>query len=129
MGTIGRYRQFISDYATIKKGKPFEFTKKVKESFDRLKLALFSSPVLVHPDFTRRIFIQCEASNMGIAYFFQKLTFRSEREVSAVVMVIKKSLPYIELLTFSVITDHTSLKWIMSQKDVRGRLSKWSLHM
>lgn len=91
--------------------------------------------MLVHPDFTRRGFIQCEASNVGIAYFFQKLTsgqrnyFVTEREVLAVVMAIKKFLPYIELLTFSVITDHSSLKWLMSQIDVSGRLAKWSLNM
>ncbi|XP_059221494.1 uncharacterized protein LOC131996064 [Stomoxys calcitrans] len=159
MGTTGWYRRFIADYATIaapifntlKKGKQFNFPEDAKEAFNKLKEALVTSPVLTHPDFTRHFYVQCDASDLGIgavlfqrddsggehpiAYFSHKLTSAqrnysvTERECLAVVMAIKRFRPYIELLPFSVITDHSSLKWLMSHRDLSGRLARWSLHL
>lgn len=159
MGTTGWYRRFIADYATIatpicetlKKGKKFEFTKEACVAFDQLKLCLSSSPVLIHPDFSKTFYVQCDASDVGIgavlfqedddgiehpiAYFSKKLSAAqknysvTERECLAVVSAIKRFRPYIELMKFVVITDHSSLKWLMSQRDLSGRLARWSLQL
>lgn len=37
--------------------------------------------------------------------------------------------PYVEMMTFTVITDHASLKWLMTLKDLSGRLARWSLQL
>lgn len=107
--------------------------------------------MLTHPNFEKYFYILCDASDFGIgavlfqrdevdeehpiAYFSQKLTPAqknycvTEREGLAVVMAVKKFRPYIELMPFSVITDHNSLKWLMSTKDLSGRLARWSLYL
>jgi len=40
---------------------------------------------------------------------------------------IKKFRAYIERKKFGVITDHSSLQWLMQQKDLSGRLARWSI--
>ena len=58
LGSLNYYRRFMKQFATIaaplydllKKGKKFEWTKDCQDSFDRLKKALTSSPVLSVPD-------------------------------------------------------------------------------
>lgn len=159
LGATGWYRKFISYYAsiaapisnTVKKGKAFSFPAETKVAFDNLKNALVTSPVLVHPDFTKHFYIQCDASDYcvgavlfqkddngeehPIAYFSHKMTSAqrnytvNERECLAVVLAIKKFRPFVELVAFTVITDHSSLKWLMSHRDLSGRLSRWSLHL
>lgn len=133
------------------KGKKFLFTEEAKRAFETLKKCLTSSPVLRHPNFNNTFYIQCDASDVGIgavlfqedetggehpiAYFSKKLTSAqknysvTERECLAVVMAVKRFRPYIELMHFVIITDHSSLKWLMSQRDLSGRLARWSLQL
>ena len=52
----------------------------------------------------------------------------TEREALALVEGIKKSQPYLFGRKFTVITDHSSLRWLMNAvKDATGRLARWSL--
>lgn len=51
----------------------------------------------------------------------------TELECLAVILAIKKYRSYIEGHTFKVITDHASLKWLMGQKDLQGRLARWAI--
>lgn len=146
LGTAGWYRRFIKDFATmaapltdaLKKGKKFEISTEALEAFNSLKRALTSAP-----DFSKRFWVQCDASDYGlgavlyqkenddaekpIAYFSQKFNecqrkySTTEKECLAAVMAVKKFLSYIDLIPFTVVTDHASLKWLMSLKDLNGR--------
>lgn len=52
----------------------------------------------------------------------------TEREVLALVEGITKFQPYLFGRKFTVITDHSSLRWLMMNvKDATGRLARWSL--
>lgn len=136
----------------IKKSvKPFKLSNESVDAFKNLKEALSTAPVLAQPDFTREFIIQCDASRVGvggvlyqmddngsehpIAFVSQKLNkcqknyTVTELECMAAVICVKKFRPYIEGLPFRIITDHSSLRWLMNQKDLNGRLARWSLKL
>lgn len=159
LGMTGWYRRFIQDFSTITfpltemltKKKTFVWTDKAQEAFDQLKTRLTSAPLLIHPNYSKPFILQCDASTHGvgavlaqkddngiekpIAYMSHKLNKAqrnytiTELECLAVVMAIKKFRPYIEGLEFKVVTDHASLKWLMGQRDLSGRLARWSLKL
>ena len=159
LGTAGWYRRFIANFASVSaplsdllknKGK-FIVTPESVESFNALKVALTTAPVLRHPDFKRRFWVQCDASHIGvgavlyqvndeghenpIAFYSQKLNkcqrnySVTEKECLAAILAVERFRPYIELMTFTVVTDHASLKWLMQLKDLTGRLARWSLRL
>ncbi|XP_055840052.1 uncharacterized protein LOC129907729 [Episyrphus balteatus] len=159
LGLAGWYRRFVKDFSTLaapitdtlKKSKKFIFTDEAVEAFEKLKRALTSAPLLVNPDFTKEFIIQCDASNTGIGcvlsqldesgnerpifYHSQKLNAAqrnynvTERECLAAVMGVQKFRAYVEGHAFKIVTDHASLKWLMNQKDLCGRLARWSLKL
>lgn len=159
LGVTGWYRRFIANYSTVsapltdllKKSCKVVWTEKAEIAFKSLKQALISAPVLRNPDFSRRFFIQCDASTSGvgsvlfqkteegedhpICFFSQKLNGAqrnysvTELECFAAVLSVKKFRAYIEGHPFTIITDHSSLKWLMNQRDLSGRLARWSLKL
>lgn len=159
LGTAGWYRRFIKDFADIsaplsdalKKKAKFELNAEAIKAFNQLKTALTTAPVLRHPDFNKRFYIQCDASNNALgAVIFQKtenddeypVAFYSqkfsktelnysvtEKECLAAIRSVERFRPYIDLVPFTIITDHSSLKWLMTLKDLSGRLARWSLRL
>lgn len=53
----------------------------------------------------------------------------TERECLAAVEAIHKFRCYLELQEFEVITDHSSLVWLMRQPNLSGRLARWVLKL
>lgn len=107
--------------------------------------------MLASPDYKKPFLIQCDASKLGvgavlaqvndkgeempIAYFSKTLNKAqsnysvTELECLAAILAIKKFRAYVEGQEFTVITDHASLKWLMRQPDLSGRLARWSLKL
>lgn len=154
LGLSGWYRRYIARFASIAapitdllgKHPRFIWTNEAQEAFDQLKQRLTSAPVLSHPDFSKPFFIQCDASNMGvggvlyqldyngeehpIAYMSQKLNSAqrnysvTELECLAAILCLEKFRGFVEDMTFTIITDHASLKWLMTQRDLSGRYKR-----
>lgn len=159
IGMTGWYRQFIPNFADLaapltdclKRSKDFKITPEAEISFKKLKEALISAPVLVQPNFAKPFTIQCDASRVGvggvltqtdeegkehpIAYVSMKLNKNqknytvTELECLAAIVCLKKFRPFVEGLPFKIITDHSSLRWLMSQNDLSGRLGRCSLKL
>jgi len=53
----------------------------------------------------------------------------TELECYAAMLSITKFRAYVDGMPFKVITDHASLKWLMGQKVLSGRLARWSLKL
>lgn len=95
----------------------------------------------------KKFILQCVASDYGIgavlvqldekdnerpiAFMSRKLNSAqrnysvTERECLAAVEAIKRFRCYLELQEFEVVTDHSSLLWLMRQPDLSGRLARW----
>ncbi|CAM9001199.1 unnamed protein product [Rhodiola kirilowii] len=74
LGHVGFYRRFIKDFSKkalplsnlLQKDIPFEFTDSCRESFDELKQALTSTPIIRAPDWDQSFEIMCDASDYAV---------------------------------------------------------------
>ena len=159
LGLAGWYRRFIKNFSALtaplteltKKHKTFMWTEDCQKSFDEIKELLTTAPLLITPDFCKPFIVSCDACKTGIggvlaqldeegterpiAFYSKKLNRAqqnysiTELECLAAIKSIEKFRAYLEGLEFKVITDHASLKWLMSQSDLNGRLARWSLNL
>lgn len=159
LGIAGWYRRFIENFSsvvfpiteTLSSKKKFSWTPDAHRAFEQIKTLLSSSPVLINPDFSKKFYLHCDASDYGIgavlvqmdeegnerpvAFMSRKLNSAqrnysvTERECLAAVEAIQKFRCYLELQEFEVITDHSSLVWLMRQPNLSGRLARWVLKL
>jgi hypothetical protein len=156
LGTCGYYRKFIKNYSNIasplseltKKDIKFNWTDSCQDAFEDLKNKLTSAPVLAYPDYNKEFMLHCDASNHAvgavlnqkydkserpIGFFSRKLRGPevsysvSEREALAIFEAIKFFTPYLYLNRFTVVTDHSALKFIFKNKNTVPRIARWSL--
>lgn len=124
------------------------WNEEAEKAFNTLKHCLITSPVLQCPDFSKAFFLHCDASSVGIgsvlsqeddngeqhpvAFYSRSLNncernySTTERELLAILDSIEHFRPYIEGMKFTVITDHASLKWLLSLNNPSGRLARWA---
>jgi hypothetical protein len=150
LGLAGYYRRFIEGFSKIakpmtsllEKGREFKWDEKCQESFDQLKERLMSPPVLIMPDLQKGFDIYCDACGQGlgcvlmqeghvIAYASRQLRKHElnypthDLELTAVVHALKIWRHYIMGTKCQVYTDHKSLKYIFTQKDLNLRQRRW----
>ena len=158
LGMANYYRRFIQNfskiasplYALLKKDIPFKWTESCQNSFDKLKNALLSAPILSYPDPVKKFVLTCDASDIAIGYYLSQMSTdnqehviayggkaltkeeknytTSEKELLAVLKGVEAYRPYLVGRNFTVYTDHRALVWLKSAKHT-GRLERWALKL
>ncbi|KAK1647821.1 hypothetical protein QYE76_065626 [Lolium multiflorum] len=126
----------------LKKDKKFEWTYKCEESFQKLKTKLTTAPILIMPDITKPFDVYCDASKIGlgcvlmqegkvISYLSRQLKQHEQNypthdlELAAVVLALKVWRHYLMGNRCEIYSDHKSLKYIFTQKDLNMRQRRW----
>ncbi|KAE8889975.1 hypothetical protein PF005_g20423 [Phytophthora fragariae] len=151
------YRRFVPDFARkgapmtklLRKGVVWRWSEPQQQAIECLKEALTSRPLLVYPDFSRPFKLVNDASKVGLgAAHTGSRAGRTARglrikinsptvakysitdlECAAAVWAVKLFRPYLYGRKFELVTDHAALKWLMTSKDLTGRLHRWSLQL
>ncbi|CAK1600321.1 unnamed protein product [Parnassius mnemosyne] len=158
LGMAGWYRRFINNFSKISKplnkltnkNVRFEWTTEADESFNHLKTALVSAPILKCPNFDLPFYIHCDASSVAvggvltqtydgvehpIAYCSRSLAKNeinfstSERELMAMIYALEQFRSYVEGTKCKIITDNASLLWFYKLNNPSGRLARWSMRL
>ncbi|WVZ50601.1 LOW QUALITY PROTEIN: hypothetical protein U9M48_001841 [Paspalum notatum var. saurae] len=147
LGMAGYYRRFVKDFSIIAKPLSMLTHKNVKfEWTDKcgivLKEKLVSAPVLALPEPGKHFTVYSDASRVGlgcvlmqegkvIAYASRQLRKHEENypthdlELVAVVFALKLWRHYLYGEPCDIFTDHKSLKYIFTQKDLNLRQRRW----
>ncbi|KAL5568094.1 hypothetical protein UlMin_024669 [Ulmus minor] len=150
LGLAGYYRRFVEGFSSLavpltaltKKDKKFEWTDKCERSFQELKQRLTSAPILVLPSEDEEFAVYCDASKIGlgavlmqkekvIAYASRQLKVHEKNypthdlELAAVVFALKIWRHYLYGVHCQIYTDHKSLKYIFTQKELNMRQRRW----
>ena len=156
IGLASYYRRYILHFSDIakplhqltQKDTPFTWTDEHTHAFNTLKDQLVQAPILAYPQFdkTSPLFVlQTDASSVGlgavleqngyvIAYASRSLNKAEQqysviqKECLAAVFVMKQFRHYLLGRTFQLLTDHSPLQWLSSQK-MEGLLCRWALAM
>ena len=154
LGLVGYYRKYIKDFSKIaapltdltKKETCFQWSDACENAFQTLKTKLLVAPILAYPDYNKDYILYTDASAEAvgmvlsqiqggrervISYGGKKLSSAerkfstTERECLAVIIAFKHFEPYLRGVHVTLVTDHVALKWILDQKQPKGRIARW----
>jgi len=85
LGVCGWYRRFIQGFAELtfpiteilSTKRKFVWTPEAQTAMDKLKHVLTSAPILTNPDFTKKFYLHCDASDYGVYYYYYYGLWRS----------------------------------------------------
>ncbi|KAA0047130.1 reverse transcriptase [Cucumis melo var. makuwa] len=150
LGLAGYYRRFVENFSRIatpltqltRKGAPFVWSKACEGSFQNLKQKLVTAPVLTVPDGSGSFVIYSDAFKKGlgcvlmqqgkvVAYASRQLKSHEQNypthdlELAAVVFALKIWRHYLYGEKIQIFTDHKSLKYFFTQKELNMRQRRW----
>jgi hypothetical protein len=154
LGLCSFYRKFIRWFSELaapmtdltKKDRKFVWDDEADKSFNRLKTAMVTAPVLQLPDFDREFVVTTDASEVSVGGILQQnfgsglqpVCYESrklnpaetrysayERELLGITWAVGKWRHYLASRHFLIQTDHDSLKNLPNQPAVNRRVWKW----
>ena len=146
LGLCGYYRRFVAGFSKIalpltkltRKGVKFVWSEECEESFKTLIQKLTTAPILIIPTTEHNFVIYSDASLQGlgcvlmqtdrvVAYGSRQLKPHEinypthDLELAAVIFALKLWRHYLYGVSCEIYTDHKSLKYIFTQKDLNLR--------
>ena len=146
LGLAGYYRRFVESFSSIaapltkltQKKMKFVWSDLCENSFEKLKDKLTTAPVLTLPEGVDDFVVYCDASRVGlgcvlmqrgkvIAYASRQLKVHESNypthdlELAAVVFALRIWRYYLYGVHIDIYTDHKSLQYIFSQKELNLR--------
>jgi hypothetical protein len=132
----------VAPLTALLKNNSFTWTPTTDHSFQALKEAMCTTPVLALPDFTKTFVLECDASGRGIgavlmqdgrplAFTNKQLSERHlgqsiyEKEMLAILHAVDLWHPYLLGKHFQIKTDHQSLKYFLEQRLSSPEQQKW----
>ena len=150
LGLAGYYCKFVEGFSKIvapltrltRKEEPFLWSEACQKSFDELKRRLTSAPVLTLPSGQDGFAVYCDASRQGlgcvlmqndkvIAYASRQLKKHEQNypthdlELAAVVFALRIWRHYLYGVPCRIFTDHKSLQYLFTQKELNMRQRRW----
>ena len=150
LGLAGYYRKFVEGFSKIaapltkltRKDVKYDWVDACQQSFEELKSRLTSAPVLVLPNGRDGFVVYSDASRQGlgcvlmqndrvIAYASRQLKKHEQNypthdlELAAVVFSLKIWRHYLYGVPCRIFTDHKSLQYIFTQKELNLRQRRW----
>ncbi|KAE8735791.1 Detected protein of unknown function [Hibiscus syriacus] len=150
LGLAGYYRRFVKNFSMtvlpltkmMRKNVPFVWTSECQEIFEALKRILTETPILVQPESGKNFVVYSDASHNGlgcvimqegkvVAYASRQLKPHEKNypthdlEMAAVVFTLRIWRHYLYGERCYLYTDHKSLKYLMTQKELNLRQRRW----
>ena len=150
LGLAGYYRRFVQGFSSIAapltkltlKGVPFGRTDQCETGFQELKKRLNLAPILTLPSGSGGFIVFTNASNVGLGYVLMQdgkvIAYGSRQlkdheknysthdlELAAVIFALKMWRHYLYREKFEVHSDHWSLQYLFSQKELNMRQRRW----
>ena len=141
---------FIKDFSQLaapmtkltRKEVKFEWNNLCEKTFQELKMRLTTAPILIVPERGQRYTVYCDASKDGlgcvlmqservVAYGSRQLNNHKQNypthdiELTTIVLALKIWRHYLYGKQFEVFSDHKSLKYIFTQRDLNMRQRRW----
>src|SRR3984885_3118416 len=163
LGFTNFYRRFIKDYAKLAlplnnltrkdMPTPFKLTPDALTSFEAMRDAFQSAPLLVHFNHSKPSFLHTDASDFAVAAILSQYGDDSElhpvafyswklapaeihydvhdKEMLAVIQGLKEFRPWLSgtIIPISIITDHKNLEYFMAQRQLNRRQARWMLEL
>ncbi len=153
LGMVNFYRRFIPGYSTVaeplinltRKGVPFTWAEDHDKAFSHIIKLLSASQTLAHPDYTKELIIQSDASGVGIGgvllqrkagqpdetvAFVSKTLSATERrwtlnekEAFALYRSVIEFAPFIRGHHFDIETDHRNLTFLSTS--ISSKVERW----
>ncbi|MCO5576612.1 hypothetical protein L7F22_030427 [Adiantum nelumboides] len=151
LGLCSYYRRYVRKFAEIasplhmltQKGVPFSWGVSEVTAFQTLKEKMTTGPVLILPDLQKSFEVYCDACGRSlgavlmqegrvIAYesrMFSKPEMTAqiyEKELLAVIHALTQWRHYLLGADFTMFTDHQSLRYFLSQKQLSEKQMRWA---